>query len=148
MRALIQRVTHATVTIDDKQVAEISKGILVLLGVKTGDTRREAEILADKCLNLRIFDDSDGVMNLSLADIKGDILAVSQFTLYGDARKGRRPTYIDAAPQPVSEPLYNFFVERLRLSGLNVQTGHFGANMAVALVNDGPVTILIEKDPA
>lgn len=146
MRALIQRVLNANVTIDGEITGSIAKGMLILLGVKNGDTTAEADFIADKCLGLRIFDDNDGKMNLSVTDIGGELLVVSQFTLYGDARKGKRPSYIDAAPQPISEPLYDYFTEKLRASGLKVNTGHFGADMKVSLVNDGPVTILIEKE--
>jgi len=146
MRVLIQRVTEASVAIDGKIVGKIGKGMLILLGVKVGDTQAEADFLADKCLGLRIFSDEEGKMNLALGDVGGELLVVSQFTLYGDARKGRRPSYIEAAQPPVSEPLYNYFVDRLKQSGTKVETGEFGADMAVSLVNDGPVTILIEKD--
>ncbi len=146
MRALVQRVSKASVTIDGSTVGAIGQGMLVLLGVKTGDTRAEADFLVEKCLGLRIFNDGDGRMNLSVADVGGGILLVSQFTLYGDARKGKRPSYIDAAPPQVSEPLYEYFLARLRSSGLTVEAGRFGADMEVALVNDGPVTILLEKE--
>ena len=146
MRSLIQRVSRASVTIEGEQVASIGKGILILLGVKNGDTTDEADFLAEKCAGLRIFEDADEKMNLSLEDVSGEILVVSQFTLYGDARKGRRPSYIDAAPQPISEPLYEYFVQQLREKGFHVETGRFGADMKVELVNDGPVTILAEKE--
>ena len=146
MRVLIQRVTEASVSIDGAIVGKIGKGMLILLGVKVGDTQAEADFLADKCLGLRIFSDAEGKMNLALNDVQGEILVVSQFTLYGDARKGRRPSYIEAAQPPVSEPLYEYFVEKLRQSGIKVETGRFGADMAVSLINDGPVTLIIEKD--
>ncbi len=146
MRALLQRVTEASVTIDGTTVSRIGKGILVLLGVRVSDTREEADWLAEKLVGLRIFDDADGKMNLGLAEAGGELLVVSQFTLYGDARKGRRPSYIDAAPPAVSEPLYEYFVAKLRALGFPVGTGQFGADMKVALVNDGPVTILLEKE--
>jgi len=148
MRALIQRVLKASVTIDGVQTAAIGKGMLILLGVKNGDTTQEADFLAEKCAGLRIFEDSEGKMNLDLNDVGGEIMVVSQFTLYGDARKGRRPSYIDAAPPPVSEPLYEYFVKQLRDKVFRVQTGKFGADMKVELINDGPVTILAEKEHA
>ena len=146
MRALIQRVLKASVTIDGVQTAAIGKGMLILIGVKNGDTTQEADFLAEKCAGLRIFEDAEGKMNLDLNDVGGEILVVSQFTLYGDARKGRRPSYIDAAQQPVSEPLYEYFVKQLRDKGFHVETGCFGADMKVELINDGPVTILAEKE--
>ena len=133
---------------DGVQTAAIGKGMLVLFGVKNGDTTQEADVLAEKCAGLRIFEDAEGKMNLDLNDVGGEILVVSQFTLYGDARKGRRPSYIDAAPPPVSEPLYEYFVKQLRDKGFGVQTGRFGADMKVELINDGPVTILVEKEHA
>ena len=146
MRVLIQRVSEASVSIDGSVVGRIGKGMLILLGVKVGDTRAEADFLAEKCLGLRIFSDAEGKMNLSLGEVGGEMLVVSQFTLYGDARKGRRPSYIEAAQPPVSGPLYDYFVEKLRQSGTKVETGRFGADMAVSLVNDGPVTLIVEKE--
>lgn len=146
MRALIQRVSSAAVSVDGVQISRIGKGLLILLGVKTGDTTAEADFLADKCVGLRIFEDAEEKMNLSLSDVGGEVLVVSQFTLYGDARRGRRPSFTLAAPPAQSEPLYEYFVERLRTAGLRVATGQFGAMMAVSLVNDGPVTLLLEKD--
>ena len=148
MRALVQRVKEASVTIDGGIVGQIGKGMLILLGVKNGDTKAEAEFLADKCLGLRIFTDSEGKMNLSSEDVGGEFLVVSQFTLYGNAQKGKRPSYIDAAPPEISEPLYEYFVERLKSCGRKVGTGRFGADMQVSLVNDGPVTLMIEKERA
>lgn len=148
MRIVIQRVSQASVKIDGELVGEIGRGMMILLGIKNGDTEAEADFLADKCLALRIFYDENDKMNLSIDDIGGEFLVVSQFTLYGDARKGRRPSYIDAAPQPVSEPLYEYFVNRLKASGKKVATGRFGADMKVSLINDGPVTIIIDKDKA
>ena len=148
MRALVQRVKEASVTIDGQVVGQIGNGMLILLGVKNGDTQAEADFLADKCLGLRIFSDDDGKMNLSAEDIGGEFLVVSQFTLYGNAMKGKRPSYIDAARPEVSEPLYEYFVARLRAAGKKVETGQFGADMQVALVNDGPVTLMIEKERA
>lgn len=146
MRALIQRVSEASVTIAGEVVGQIGPGLLIFLGVRLGDTLAEAEFLADKCLNLRVFEDAAGKMNLSLLDGEGEMLVVSQFTLYGDTRRGRRPSFVDAAPPEISEPLYEHFVERLACGGLPVATGRFGANMAVRLVNDGPVTIMLEKE--
>jgi D-aminoacyl-tRNA deacylase len=139
VRALVQRVSEASVTVDGEEVARVGPGLLVLLGVRTGDTEAEADKLAQKLLALRIFEDSDGKMNLSVRDAGGDILCVSQFTLYGDTRKGNRPSFVDAAPPEIAEPLY----ERVR-EALGAQGGVFGARMAVALVNDGPVTLQLE----
>lgn len=145
MRALIQRVKRASVVIDGDKVGSIGAGLLVLLGVRCGDDEAAAEWLAEKCVNLRIFEDGEGKMNRSLLDVGGGVLVVSQFTLYGDARKGRRPSFIDAARPEESEPLYEFFVERIREYGIETATGVFGAEMAVELVNDGPVTLLVER---
>ena len=145
MRVLLQRVKHASVEIDGELVGKIGAGLLLFLGVGNGDTRAEADFLADKCIGLRIFEE-DGKMNVSLADVGGEILLVSQFTLYADARKGRRPSYTDAAPPAVSEPLYEYFAQRLRDAGVHVETGRFGADMKVSLLNDGPVTIMLEKE--
>ncbi len=146
MRALVQRVKEASVKIDGEIVGSIGSGMLILLGVKNGDTEAEADFVADKCLGLRIFSDAEGKMNLSADDIGGEFLVVSQFTLYGNAMKGKRPSYIDAARPEVSEPLYEYFVERLKSCGRKVETGRFGADMQVSLINDGPVTIIIEKE--
>ena len=139
MRALVQRVSEASVTVDGEEVSRIGPGLLVLLGVRRGDTHSEAERIAAKLLALRIFEDADGKMNLNVADAGGEILCVSQFTLYGDTRKGNRPSFVDAAPPEEAEPLY----ERVRVA-LDAQGGVFGARMAVELTNDGPVTLLIE----
>ena len=139
MRALVQRVSEAVVTVDGDTVAAIGPGMLVLLGVHRGDTDTTADRLARKLLALRIFEDDEGRMNRSVADAGGEILCVSQFTLYGDARRGNRPSFVDAAPPEQAEPLY----ERVR-AALGAQGGRFGARMAVALVNDGPVTLLLE----
>ncbi|OPZ25442.1 MAG: D-tyrosyl-tRNA(Tyr) deacylase [Lentisphaerae bacterium ADurb.BinA184] len=146
MRALVQRVTRAAVRVGDETVGAIGAGLLILLGVRLGDTQAEAEFLADKCVNLRIFEDAEGKFNLSALDVGGELLVVSQFTLYGDARRGRRPSFTEAAPAALSEPLYECFVSALRRRGLRTQTGRFGAMMAVELVNDGPVTILVERE--
>jgi D-tyrosyl-tRNA(Tyr) deacylase len=139
VRALVQRVSEASVTVDGEQVARIGTGLLVLLGVRTGDTEAQADRLAAKLLALRIFEDADGRMNLSAGDAGGELLCVSQFTLYGDTRRGNRPSFVDAAPPEEAEPLY----ERVR-DALGAQGGVFGARMSVKLVNDGPVTLLIE----
>ena len=146
MRVLLQRVSQASVMIDGEMVGNIGRGVLLLVGITHSDTQKEADFLAEKCVNLRVFDDDDGVMNRSLLDVGGEVLAVSQFTLYGDARKGRRPSYVAAAPGAVSEPLYEYFVSKLREQGVTVATGRFGADMKVSLVNDGPVTLWLEKD--
>jgi D-aminoacyl-tRNA deacylase len=139
MRALVQRVSEASVTVDGEEVARIGRGLLVLLGVRRGDGEAEADRIASKLLALRVFDDDAGRMNLAVRDVGGEILCVSQFTLYGDTRKGNRPSFVDAAPPEEAEPLY----ERVR-SALDAQGGIFGARMAVSLVNDGPVTLMLE----
>ena len=146
MRALVQRVSEASVTVDGECIGKIGKGFLVLFGVTHSDTKAEADFLVDKVVNLRIFEDDEGKLNRSLLDVGGELLVVSQFTLYGDARKGRRPSFVDAAPGNVSEPMYEYFVCKLRETGVHVETGRFGAGMKVALVNDGPVTLMLEKD--
>ncbi len=146
MRALVQRVQNASVRVDGETVGAIGPGILILLGVARGDTEADARFLAGKCAGLRIFDDEDGRMNRSLLDIGGGALAVSQFTLYGDASRGRRPSYDRAAPPEMAEPLYEVFVRELQLAGVSeVATGRFRTEMQVSLVNDGPVTILVES---
>ena len=139
MRALVQRVSRAAVEVDGDEVASIGAGLLVLLGVRTGDTAEQADRLAGKLERLRVFEDADGKLNLSVRDVGGELLCVSQFTLYGDARKGNRPSFVDAAPPELAEPLY----ERVR-SELGAQGGVFGAHMRISLVNDGPVTLLLE----
>ncbi|MEW6061856.1 MAG: D-aminoacyl-tRNA deacylase [Bacteroidota bacterium] len=147
MRVVVQRVSSASVTVEGKIVGSIGNGLLIFLGIKNGDTQTDATYLAEKCSSLRIFDDAEGKMNRSLKDIGGSVLVVSQFTLYGDARKGNRPSYTDAAPPAVSEPLYDYFVQQLRLllGADRVATGTFRAMMDVALVNSGPVTIILES---
>ena len=142
---MVQRVTQASVRIDERVVGEIGRGLLVLLGVGRGDADQDAAYLADRTVNLRVFPDAQGQMNLSALDVKGEILAVSQFTLYGDARKGRRPSYIDAAAPEEAERLYGHFVTCLRRSGLKVELGVFRAMMDVSLVNQGPVTLLLDS---
>ncbi len=145
MRAVVQRVSSGSVTINGKVVGEISKGLVILLGVRNGDTAEDAKFLADKCLNLRIFSDAKGKFNLSVLEVKGELLVISQFTLYGETRKGRRPSFIDAAPPEISEPLYRLFIDYLTASRLKVACGEFGAMMSVQINNDGPVTIIIES---
>ena len=146
MRALLQRVTQARVTVDGTVVGEIGAGLLILLGVAKPDTSANAEFLVDKIMNLRIFADGAGKMNLSLLDTRGELLVVSQFTLYGDCRKGRRPGFDAAAPAEQARALYESFVALARRSGLRVETGVFQAHMDVALVNDGPVTLMLETE--
>ena len=146
MRIVLQRVSRAKVSVDGKIVGEIGKGILVLLGVSTEDSEKDAQYLVDKIINLRIFEDADDKMNLSLLDVKGELLVVSQFTLYGDVRKGRRPSFINAAPPETANKLYEFFVTESRKQIEKVETGQFQAMMDVELVNDGPVTILIDSN--
>ena len=145
MRAVLQRVTRASVKVGGETVGEIGPGLLVLLGVARDDTAEDARYLAEKTLSLRIFDDAEGRMNLSVLDAGGGLLVVSQFTLYGDVRRGRRPSWIDAAPPEVAEPLYEFFVAAARARGVRVATGSFRRAMEVELVNDGPVTILLDS---
>lgn len=147
MRALVQRVTSGSVTIDGAVTATIGKGYVILLGIRQGDTEDGARFLADKCSALRVLEDAQGKMNLSLADVGGSALVVSQFTLYADAQKGNRPSFSIAARPEEAEPLYRLFVERMKstLGADRVVTGVFGAMMEVQIVNDGPVTILIES---
>jgi D-tyrosyl-tRNA(Tyr) deacylase len=144
MRAVVQRVSRAGVTIDGEVVGAVGRGLLVLLGVAPSDTEAEARWLADKVVGLRIFPDADGKMNRDVAEAGGGVLAVSQFTLYGDCRKGRRPSFVGAAAPDLAEPLYEAFVAALRAHGVPVATGRFGAMMQVELVNDGPVTLLLD----
>lgn len=145
MRAVVQRVSRAKVTVDGEITGEIGKGILLLLGVSRADSEKEALYLLEKTLNLRIFEDAEDKMNLSLLDIQGELLVVSQFTLYGDARKGRRPSFIEAAQPAEANRLYEFFVSAARSQISKVATGRFQAMMDVELVNDGPVTILLDS---
>ena len=148
MRSVVQRVASSRVTVDERVTGEVKKGLLVLLGVTHDDTSKDVDYMVDKVTNLRIFEDENDKMNLSLKDIGGEVMAVSQFTLYGDARKGRRPSFSDAARPDVANPLYEEFVEKLRAQGITVGTGEFGAHMMVELTNDGPVTILLESKKA
>lgn len=145
MRAIVQRVTRARVTVDGEIVGEIGNGLVVLLGVAHDDTKQDADYLAPKIASLRIFDDAEGKMNLPLKEIDGGLLVVSQFTLYGDVRRGLRPSWSDAAPPEVAEPLYEYFVESSRKLIARVATGSFRKMMQVELVNDGPVTIMLDS---
>ena len=145
MRAVLQRVSRASVTVDGQVVGQIDRGLVVLLGVEQEDTDADAQQLADKTIQLRIFDDAEGKMNLSLAETGGAMLVVSQFTLLGDCRKGRRPSFIQAAPPELAERLYETFVAAVGVQGIRVATGKFRAMMQVELVNDGPVTILLDS---
>jgi D-aminoacyl-tRNA deacylase len=146
MKAVIQRVSQASVTVQGEVVGAIGPGFVVLLGITHADTTAEADWLADKIAGLRLFEDADGKMNASLADVGGALLVVSQFTLYGDARKGRRPSFTEAARPEQAEPLFDYMVRRLRDRGFTVATGVFGAHMAVDIHNDGPVTLLLERE--
>jgi D-tyrosyl-tRNA(Tyr) deacylase len=145
MRAVLQRVSQASVTVGDEVVGAIGQGLLILLGIGVGDSEAEARLLAEKTANLRIFADEEGRFNRSLLDIGGEALVVSQFTLYADTRRGRRPSFSDAAPPEIAAPLVDIFADELRRLGVAVSTGRFGAMMRVALVNDGPVTILLDS---
>lgn len=145
MRAVVQRVKRASVTVENNVVAKIGPGLVILLGVGRDDEKKDACYLAEKIINLRIFDDQAGKMNLSLQDTRGEILAVSQFTLFGDARKGRRPGYSDAAEPVKANEMYLYFVEEIKRQGIPVQTGIFQAHMQVELINDGPVTIMLDS---
>ena len=145
MRALIQRVTHAQVDVDGRTVGSIGTGLLILLGVGTNDTEAQVDKLWGKISKMRVFEDEAGKTNLSLADVSGEVLVVSQFTLYANSRKGRRPSFVEAAKPEISSPLYDLFNSRLEEAGIHVEKGIFGADMKVSLLNDGPVTIIIEK---
>lgn len=145
MKVVIQRSKRASVTVDGEIIGQINQGLVLLVGVTHDDTEKDIAFLAEKIANLRIFEDESGKMNLSLLDVGGDILSVSQFTLYGDCRKGRRPNFMEAARPEVAEGIYEAFNDLLREKGLKVETGRFGAMMDVQLVNDGPVTLIIES---
>lgn len=145
MRILLQRVLEADVSVDNRIVGAIGRGFVLLVGVTHGDSREKAVWLAKKVAGLRVFEDDNGKMNLSLSDVGGSVLVVSQFTLYGDTRKGRRPSFVDAAPPEIAEPLVDILTDTLQQSGIKVETGSFGSRMAVRILNDGPVTIMLEK---
>lgn len=146
MRTLIQRVKKASVSIDSKLYSSINEGLLIFLGVGENDTDKQVEYLVDKCTGLRIFTDENDKMNMSVKDINGEILVVSQFTLYADCKKGKRPSFINAGRPETAIPLYELFVEKCRQTGLMVKTGEFGADMQIELINDGPVTIFMDTD--
>jgi len=147
MKAVLQRVRRGRVSIDGETIAAIERGLVILIGVGKADTTSEAESLAEKCAVLRVFEDEQGKTNLSVQDVSGEVLVVSQFTLYADTRKGRRPSFINAAPPEIAQPLVDHFVDHLRRLGVSVKKGVFGAHMLVEIENDGPVTILLERDP-
>ena len=146
MRAVVQRVSRAQVTVNGEAVGKISRGLLVLLGVAAADTEADADYLSDKIVGLRIFEDEAGKMNLSVSEVSGEVLAVSQFTLYGDARRGKRPSFDAAASPARARELYEYFVARIRAAGIPCQTGRFQETMQVELVNEGPVTILLDSN--
>jgi D-aminoacyl-tRNA deacylase len=146
MRAILQRVLEASVTINQKVVSKINKGLLILIGIEDSDNETDIDWLINKIVNLRIFNDENGVMNISIQDTKGEILVVSQFTLHASIKKGNRPSYILASKPNIAIPIYELFIDRLqKYSGLTVQTGKFGADMKVSLINDGPVTIIMDS---
>ena len=147
MRVVIQRVTSASVTVDQQTIGQISHGLLVLVGIANGDTTAEADWLANKTAELRIFEDSNGKMNHSLLETDGSALVVSQFTLLADCKKGRRPAFTNAAAPKLAEQLYEYYADAIRLKGIRVEQGSFGADMKVDLTNDGPVTIVIDREP-
>ena len=145
MKALVQRVTEGSVTIGDEMVGKIGRGLVVLVGIASNDTEKDAQYLADKTVNLRIFPDDTGKFYLSVLDIKGELLIISQFTLLADTKKGRRPSFTDAAPPDLAEKLFDYFVAQVRNSGLGVQTGRFQQYMQVEIHNDGPVTVMLDS---
>jgi len=147
MRALVQRVTKGSVSVAGKITGAIDKGLVILLGIRRGDTEAEARYLAEKCVHLRIFEDENSKFNRSLLDVGGGALVISQFTLYGDTRKGRRPGFEEAARPEIAEPLYKYFVQELRRFPIHVAEGAFGAMMLVEIHNDGPVTLMLESLP-
>ncbi len=146
MKTVIQRVNSATVKVDGNVVGTIGKGLLVFIGIKTDDTRAQVEWMADKVKKLRVFEDENGKMNLSATDLGLEYLLISQFTLYGECKKGTRPSYIQAAPPDIAIPLYEYFIELMRADGANAPTGIFGADMKITAENDGPVTVILEKN--
>jgi D-tyrosyl-tRNA(Tyr) deacylase len=147
MRIVLQRVRSGRVSVEGQVIAEIDRGLVILVGVGHGDGESEARWLAEKCAGLRVFEDQAGKTNLSIQDVEGEAIVVSQFTLYADTRKGRRPSFVGAAPPEVAEPLVERFAEILQAHGIPTKTGQFGAHMLVEIDNDGPVTIMLEKEP-
>jgi len=145
LRAVVQRVKRGNVSVGGETIARIDRGFVILVGVARGDTAETARWLAKKCAGLRVFEDNDGLMNLGLADVGGKAIVVSQFTLYGDCSRGKRPSFTGSAPPEVAEPLYGVFVEAMRSEGIEVSTGKFQAKMQVDIANDGPVTLILEK---
>ena len=145
MRLVVQRVTHAKVQVGNEIIGQIEKGFMVLVGIRAGDTRQQAEFLAKKLCNLRIFEDENEKMNLSIQDVKGKILAISQFTLYADCKKGNRASFVFAEEPERANELYEYFMEQCKKEGIDVEKGKFGAHMEVSLLNNGPVTIILEK---
>ena len=146
MKLILQRTSRASVSVDGKIVGQINQGLMVLIGITHSDTKENADALIKKLINLRVFNDEQGKMNLSIQDVRGEFLVISQFTLYGNSKKGNRPSYVDAAPPDVAIPLYEYFIDSLMVeSQLKVETGIFGAMMDVELVNSGPVTIILES---
>lgn len=145
MRAVVQRVKQASVLVEGEEVASIGRGLIVLLGIKKGDGERDIEWMVNKIINLRVFEDDGGKMNLSLPQVKGELLVVSQFTLYGDCRKGRRPSFDEAEEPGLARKLYEKFIDKSRTLGINTKTGLFQARMVVSLENDGPVTLILES---
>ena len=145
MKLILQRVTQASVAIDNKTYSQINQGLVVFLGIHQNDNKQTIEWLVNKLVNLRIFSDSEAKMNLSVIDIKGEILLISQFTLYADSQKGNRPGFTDAAKPDIAIPLYEAFIKRLESTGITVKTGQFGAHMDISLINSGPVTIILER---
>ncbi len=146
MRLLIQRVKRGSVTIANDKVGEINQGYVLLVGIKGSDAKRDADYLIEKCLNMRIFPDDAGKFDQSILDVKGELLVISQFTLFADTRKGRRPGFSEAAVPSVAIPLYQYFIEKISSSGLKVACGEFGADMEVEIINDGPVTIMLDSE--
>lgn len=146
MRAVLQRVQRGRVSVHGETVAEIGQGYVILLGVASDDGEAQAQWLANKCADLRIFEDAQGKMNRSISEVEGEVLVVSQFTLYGDVRKGRRPSFTQAAPPEVAAPLVDYFAKTLAAAGIPVQTGSFGAHMLIELENDGPVTLVLDRN--
>ncbi len=146
MRVVLQRVKKAHVDVEGNTIGEIQQGLLLFVGLTHTDQEDVVRKVAKKCVELRIFEDEAGKMNKSIMDIQGEILSISQFTLYGDCRKGRRPSFVDAAPKDIANPLYNLFNEVLRSYNIHVETGEFGADMKVTLLNDGPITMLLDSD--